>query len=92
MVFKQHKSIKCPVNSSSFVIYQTENDDNELSHIHLPIRAGLLNWGADLTNRISKYCVVELTEKGEEIYNAIGIQKEPTEVIEQPLEEEGITI
>jgi hypothetical protein len=92
-IFKTHTTNNCPVKPDLYVVYRTTSEDNDVSHIHLPVQAKLLNWSSNITNRILHYSVVELTERGEEKLHTTGIQDEPEEVelvIELILEEENV--
>tara|TARA_B110000503_G_C7163142_1_gene420606 strand:- start:3152 stop:3358 length:207 start_codon:yes stop_codon:yes gene_type:complete len=36
----------CPVDEDAMVVYRTTSSETPLSHIHHPIKAGLLNWNS----------------------------------------------
>lgn len=61
--FTLHHGAKCPVNADAFVVYRTVTiapDGREIySHIHAPVKAGLMNWGRPEYGRIHDYMVVE---------------------------------
>ncbi len=59
----QHIGNKCPVRPDDFVVYRTISDD-DISHVHLPQQAILLNWKKPILGRIYSYQVVNLTKLG----------------------------
>lgn len=58
-----HLGNKCPVNPDAFVIYRTVTKNSDMaeiySHIHAPVKAGLMNWGHAEFGRVHDYMVVE---------------------------------
>ena len=54
----KHKAMHCPVSLEAKVIYRTKFDDR-ISHVHLPIEAGKINWGTRCSiGRIHEFAVV----------------------------------
>ena len=58
--FKKHKTNICPVPLFNMVMYRTIDIDGEISHVHLPIMAQLINWNQEdlFIGRIYEYRVV----------------------------------
>ena len=42
--FVEHRGTTCPVDPETMVLYRTTSIPTPVSHIHMPVKAGLLNW------------------------------------------------
>ena len=42
--FVEHRGTTCPVDPETMIVYRTTSIATPISHIHHPIKAGLLNW------------------------------------------------
>lgn len=57
--FSKHLGYRSPVPKTAYVVYRTTSEDTKISHVHVRMLAGLLNWSTDLQfGRIHSYCVV----------------------------------
>lgn len=42
--FVEHRGKTCPVDPETMVVYRTTSTATPVSHIHMPVKAGMLNW------------------------------------------------
>ena len=42
--FIKHTGITSPVSDDTMVVYRTTSRNTPISHVHLPVRAGDINW------------------------------------------------
>ena len=45
--FHKHTGISSPVSDDTMVVYRTTSRATPISHIHLPVKAKIINWGDD---------------------------------------------